>query len=238
MTSSMRRLPVLLALLALLCGAAQAQQLQLLVFPNPGLFDVAADGTVSGSGAELLAKVGRAGSMQLNVQALPIPRALAAGLSTPGNCLVGLSRTPEREASFHWAGPLASGALVIYARADEAQVLQGPLDMRSHGVVVQRESAAAAWLREQGIPAQEANSPLVALRMLQARRVDFWFAHELSADPVIRAEGAAVKPHLTLRRVDVYVACQIATPPEPLEKLRQAILKLRRQGELVDFGLR
>ena len=236
MRFGMRRLIVLLALL---CGTARAQQLQLLVFPNPGLFDVAADGTVSGPGAELLAKLGRVSGLQLGILAMPIPRALATASSTPGSCAVGLSRTPEREAAFHWAGPLASGALVIYARADEAPALHGLQDLRGHGVVVQRESAPAASLREQGIPAQEANNSVSALRMLQARRVDFWFANELAAEPVIRAEGGApVKSVLTVRRVDAYVACHIGTPLEPVDKLRQAIQKLRRQGELAEFGLR
>lgn len=230
---------VMVLLLALLCGTTRAQQLQLLVFPNPGLFDVAADGGVSGPGADLLARLGQSSGLQLGIQALPIPRALATASSTPGACAVGLSRTPEREAAFHWAGPLASGALVIYARADETQALQSPRDLRGHGVVVQRESAAAAWLREQGIPAQEVNNAVTALRMLQARRVDFWFVNEVAAERVIRAEGGApLKHQLTLGRVDAYIACHIATPREPVEKLHQAIQKLRRQGELAEFGLR
>lgn len=232
----MRRLIVLLALL---CGPVRAQQLQLLVFPNPGLFDVSADGTVGGPGAALLARLARAAGLQLPVQAMPIPRALALGASTPGSCLVGLSRTPEREAGFQWAGPLASGALAIYSRADEAAALQGPADLRGKGVVVQRESAGAAWLREQGIAAQEANNTVSALHMLQARRVDFWLANQLAAEPVIRAEGGVpVKPLLTVRRVEAYVACHLATPAEPVERLRQAIQTLRRQGELAEFGLR
>lgn len=230
---------LLVLLLALLWGTARAQPLQLLVFPNPGLFDVATDGTVSGPGAELLAKLGRASGLPLGILAMPIPRALATAASTPGSCAVGLSRTPEREAAFQWAGPLASGALVIYARADETLAVQGPADLRGHGVVVQRESAPAAWLREQGVAAQEVNSSVTALRMLQAKRVDFWFANELAAEPVIRAEGGvAVKNLLTLRRVEAYVACHPATPQEPVEKLHQAIQKLRRQGELAEFGLR
>jgi ABC-type amino acid transport substrate-binding protein len=230
---------LLVFLLALLCGSARAQPLQLLVFPNPGLFDVAADGSVSGAGADLLAKIGRVSGLELGIQALPIPRALAMGSASPGSCVVGLARTPEREAAFQWAGPLASGALVIYARADESTVLQSPMDLRGHGVVVQRESAPAAWLREQGIPAQEVNTPAMALRMLQARRADFWFVNEISAERVIRAEGGVpVKHLLALGRVDAYVACNLRTPQEPVEKLNQAILKLRRQGELSEFGLR
>lgn len=226
-------------LLALLGGVARAQPLQLVVFPNPGLFDVAADGTVGGPGAELLAKLGHGSGLQLAVQAMPIPRALALGSSTPGHCLVGLSRTPEREAGFQWAGPLASGALAVYARADNAAALHNPQEMRGHGVVVQRESVAAGWLREHAIPAQEINNTVTALRMLQARRVDYWFVNELVAEPVIRVEGGLpVKQVLTMRRMEAYVACHVGTPPEHVDKLRQAIQKLRRQGELAEFGLR
>lgn len=229
----------LLMVLALLCGTARAQQLQLLVFPNPGLFDVAADGTVGGPGAAVLTRLGRIGGVPLVIQALPIPRALAMGSSIPGACLVGLSRTPEREAAFLWAGPLASGAITVYARADETQALASVAELRGRSVVVQRESAGAAWLREQGIAAQEANNSVSALHMLQARRVDFWLANDLAAEPVIHAEGGApVRPLLVLRRVEAYIACHAATPPEPVDKLRQAIQKLRRQGELAEFGLR
>lgn len=230
-----------IALLAFVCSPAVALALglNLVVFPNPGLFDVEPDQPVSGRGAVLLARLAAVSGMTLDVQAMPIPRALSSGVAAPGRCLVGLVRTPERESHFLWIGPLASGALNLYARGDDSRMLQQPADLHGHTVVVQRDSASAAWLRQQGITPQEVSQPLTALRMLQAGRVDFWLANELSAAPAIAAEGgAAVKAKLALARVDVYVACHPATPAEPAQRLQQAIQKLRRQGELADFGLR
>lgn len=231
--------PWLLTLIALASGPAAALELNLVVFPNPGLFDVAADGAISGRGSVLLARLGAASGLTLNLQAMPIPRALATGASAPGQCLVGLARTPEREPHYLWAGPVASGALVAYARADEARPLRDGADLRSHSVVVQRDSAPAQWLRQQGITPQEANSPASALRMLQAGRADFWVANELSAAPILETEGGgAVKPHWVISRMDVYVACHPATAPELTGRLQQALQRLRRQGELAEFGLR
>lgn len=229
----------LIALLAFFCGPAAALGLNLVVFPNPGLFDVEADQSIGGRGAALLHKLATASGLALNLQAMPIPRALATGAAMPGSCLVGMTRTTEREAHFQWAGPLASGALIIYARGDDTRPLQQPADLRGHGVVVQRDSAPAAWLRQQGITPQEVSQPVTALRMLQAGRIDYWLANELSAAPAIQAEGGnAVKAHLVVTRIDVYIACHPGTPVELTARLHQALQKMRRQGDLTDFGLR
>lgn len=229
----------LIALLAFLCGPVVAQGLNLVVFPNPGLFDVEADQSIGGRGAAVLHKLAGVSGLALNLQAMPIPRALSTGAAMPGSCLVGMARTPEREAHFHWAGPLASGALIVYARGDETRPLQQPADLRGLGVVVQRDSSAAAWLRHQGITPQEVSQPVTALRMLQAGRVDFWLANELSAAPAISAEGGTpIKPHLIVMRIDAYIACHPGTPVELTSRLHQALQKMRRQGDLADFGLR
>lgn len=229
-----------LLLLSALCGKpAAALGLTLVVFPNPGLFDVEPGQAIAGRGAALLARLGDVSGLALALQAMPIPRALAAGAAAPGHCLVGLTRTPEREAQFQWAGPLASGALAVYARADDARPLQQPADLRGRAVVVQRESAPAAWLRQQSIAAQEVSQPVTALRMLQAGRVDYWLANELSAAPALATEGGpAIKLHWVVARIDVYIACHPGTSAALTARLQQAIQKLRRHGELADFGLR
>ena len=104
---------------------------------------------------------------------------------------------------------------------------------------MQRDSAAAGWLRQQGIAPQEVSLPSTALRMLQAGRIDFWLANELSAAPAIQAEGGtAIKAHLVIMRIDVYIACHPGTPPELTARLHQALQRMRRQGDLADFGLR
>ncbi|MDR7331860.1 transporter substrate-binding domain-containing protein [Roseateles asaccharophilus] len=225
--------------LAFVCGPATALGLNLVVFPNPGLFEVEADQSIGGRGAVLLHKLADVSGLTLNLQAMPIPRALSTGAATPGSCLVGMTRTPEREAQFQWAGPLASGALVVYARGDDTRLLQTPADLRGHGVVVQRDSAPAAWLRQQGITAQEVSQPVTALRMLQAGRIDFWLANELSAAPAIQAEGGnAIKAHLVVMRIDAYIACHPGTPAELTARLHQALQKMRRQGDLAHFGLK
>ena len=46
----------MLAVLSAQAGTATAATLQMLVFPNPGLFDIAQDGQVLGPGGRLLTR--------------------------------------------------------------------------------------------------------------------------------------------------------------------------------------
>lgn len=234
----MTRFTALLTL-ALSSGSAMAASLTMVVIPSPGLFELEAGQPIAGRGTALMGKLSTASGLNFNLQALPVPRALATGAATPGSCLVGLTRTPEREANYLWIGPLASGALTVYARADETRPLREGADLRGYSVVVQRESAAAQWLRQQGAAVQESIHPASALRMLQAGRVDFWLANELVATATINAEaGLAVRPHLVVARVDAFIACHLGTEADAAARLQQAIQRMRRQGELAEYGLR
>lgn len=233
------------ALALLLAGLAQAQgtpaapSLRMLVFPSPGLFDVAADGSIGGPGGALINKISQASGLAFQTDVLPVARVLATVAQLPDACLVGVMRTPEREAHFQWVAQLSSGALVVYGRTDENKPPRTLADLKGRAVVAIRESGPALQLRELGVAPQEVSGTVPALRMLQARRVDFWFAQAFVAESAAAAEGGPpIKAWLSLPKVDGYLACHPQLPPPMVSRLQQAVLKLRRQGDLAEFGVR
>ena len=218
---------------------APALPLRMLAFPSPGLFDVAADGTIGGPGGALLNKISQASGMSFQTQAMPVPRALATGLNQTETCLVGLMRTPDREGLFQWVGPLSSGALVVYGHPDEERPPRTLAELRGRTVVAIRESGPAMLLRELGVATQEVSGTVPALRMLQARRVEFWFSHAFIAEAAAAAEGGtAIKAWFSTPKVEGYLACHPHIAPDLIERLQHAVQKLRRQGDLAEFGLR
>lgn len=230
---------LLTLMLLALAGAAPAAPLRMLVFPNPGLFDLRADGQVEGPGGRLLTRLRQAGGPAFTVEVQPIPRALTSGQTLADHCLVGILRTPERESHFAWVGPISYGAMVVYARADGTPAVQSLADLQGRQVVAQRDSAGAQLLTQQGLAVQQVSATLTALRMLQAGRVDYWLVHELSAAPTIRtAGGPALKRQLTLNHAEGFIACHPQTSPTSLQQLRLAVHKLRQRGDLAEFGLR
>lgn len=220
-------------------GAVAAPPLRILVYPVPGLFDVADDGSVSGQGGVLLAKLARASELTFETVSLPIARAWSTLLAEPNSCVLGLSRSAEREARFQWVSPVSRADFVVYGRPDSPPVAPELRALRGKAVVVIRETVPAAQLRELDVQAQEVTNTVSALRMLQAGRVDYWYAHQIVAETAAgSAGGTPIKALFSTVRIDGYLACNLEVPAATVERLRQTMQKLRRNGDLADFGLR
>lgn len=206
---------------------------------TPGLFEVSG-GQVSGPGAELIARIGAVSGVTLRTQAMPAARIRQTLGQQAGSCAVGIPRLPENEALLHWVGLVSSSSMTLYGRLDETRRVSSPADLRDALVVTQRNSVPAAWLRGHDLPVQEVRDHLTGLRMLQARRVDYWLVNELVAQRIFQSLGRkpAVQPLANFGHIDLYLACHRDTAPATLDKLRATIEQLRRDGELAAFGVR
>lgn len=219
-------------------GAAAGPALRLHVYPAPGLFDDDPDGRIGGPGGTLLQRIGQASQLRVETEMLPVARAIAATLARPDSCIVGMVRTPEREPLLQWVGVVSRAALAVYGRDDGTPPLPSLAALRGQRVVVIRETANAAQLREQGIAAQEVSSTVNALRLLQAGRVDYWYSHTYVAEPAASAAGGApLRQLFSTPRIDGYLACNLAAPAASIEQLRTGLKRLRQQGDLAGFGL-
>ncbi len=237
MLRALRTLPLLLMLA--IAGAARADTVDMLLFENPGLFDVSPQGEVGGPGARLLQRVSTVSGVGLRLQVMPIARILLTLEQQPGTCAAGLARTPEREAALRWAGPVSSSAMVLYGRLDEKRSVQGLEDLRGAVIAAQRQSVPVAWLRDHGLQVQEARDAPTALRMLQAQRVDYWLVNDLLAQHTFRGLGSTpARPLHTFGRIDGYLVCHRDTPAATMARFQGALDQLRRDGELAPFGLR
>jgi polar amino acid transport system substrate-binding protein len=232
---------LLLLLASLLPATARAQglALEMLVFPNAGVFEEAPGKGPGGPGGAMLQRLQAVSGVQLHQRLMPAPRALVTLKHNPGHCMIALTRTPEREMQYLWAGPWARGATAIYARAGDARRYQHPQDLRGRSIVVLRDSGPADWLKAQGLHALQVKDNTTGLRMLQAGRVDYWIANDLAARFVVRAEGGPAPRQLhSLGRIDLYMACHPGTHRAAVAALDAAIARLRRNGELAEFGMR
>lgn len=235
----MPRPALLTALLLSFTASAWSQAVDLLVYPNGGIFDIDKQGGIGGPGAALVARLQSASDVQLNPQVMPIARALQTIAQLPNTCLVGLPRTPDRELDFRWAGPWASTSIALYGRAGEQRHVDGPQDLRGARIAVLRQSIPAAWLKEQGLTSQQVNDAAAGLRMLQAGRVDYWLGSDMATRLVIKTiPGPAPRVLYRFGRIDLYMACQLSTPAALVERLHIGLQQLRRNGDLAEFGLR
>lgn len=221
-------------------SATRAQGVDMLVFLNPGLFDQAPDGRITGPGGDMIARIAAVSGVEVRIQVLPPTRVMQTLVQQVGACVAGVPRLPDNEAQLRWLGVLSNSSLMLYGRLDEKRRVSSADDLRRATVVVQRHSLPATWLRERGLAMQEVRDTTTALRMLQARRVDYWLVNELVAQRTFQALGGGqpARPLQSFGQIVTHLACHRDTAPRELDKLRSAVELMRRDGELVPFGVR
>jgi polar amino acid transport system substrate-binding protein len=232
----MRPTPLLALLLSF---TAPVQALDMLVYPNAGIFDIDDGGRISGPGAVLLDRLRELSGLPLEPTVIPFARALLPESLQAGACLIALTRTPDREARYRWAGPWSSSVIALYGRTGETRKVNGPEDMRGARIAALRAAPTAGWLKERGLDAYEVNNVAAGLRLLQAGRVDYWLGNDVVTRLTLKASGAAMPRLLfSFGRIELYVACHLATPAAIVGRLHGGLAQLRANGELAEFGLR
>lgn len=229
-----------LLLMVSLASDARAEGVDMLVFLNPGLFEQAPDGRITGPGGDMIARIAAVSGVAVRIQVLPPTRVMQTLVQQVGACVAGVARLPDNESQLRWLGVLSNSTLMLYGRLDEKRRISGANDLRRATVVVQRHSLPATWLRERGLAMQEVRDTTTALRMLQARRVDYWLVNELVAQRTFQSLGGDLpaRPLQSFGQIVTHLACHRDTAPAELDRLRAAVEQLRRDGELVPFGVR
>jgi ABC-type amino acid transport substrate-binding protein len=110
------------------------------------------------------------------IDLLPWKRAYTAALERPDACVFSTTRTPEREASFKWVGPIGEADWVLMARADRAFSLRSLDDARGYRIGTYNGDARDDYLRTRGFDVDPAQNDLINPRKLMMNRIDLWAA--------------------------------------------------------------
>lgn len=202
------------------------------------------NGTLHGAVVELVEAVLREAGTGLDrsaIQTQPWARAYRTAREVPGACLIVMTRTPEREHLFQWAGPLAATRIVVLARKGGGVSVQGPRDLRKYRIGVVRDDVGHQLLAAAGYP--EERMDLAALPMQNAEklargRIDAWAYEENVARFVLAAQGhdpEGFEPVFVLKSGALYVAFSPGTPAEAVAAMQGGLDRLRGRGELRDM---
>ena len=169
-----------------------------------------------------------------DVRYYPWVRGYELALSQPNTVLFSTTRTPARESSFHWVGPIAQDRVVLLAHRDAPMAIASLPEAidRSLTVAVIREDIGAQALLEAGYP-QRLLIPAIdnrsALNMLTRGRVDLWAYSEDVAGWIAESEGYpknSLIPIHTLSESSLYFAINQATDQRLVTLMQQALDKV------------
>jgi polar amino acid transport system substrate-binding protein len=177
---------------------------------------------------EIMARAGIAYTIDL----LPWKRAYAAALDRPDTCVYSTTRTPEREASFKWIGPIGEADWVLMGRADRSFALRTLDDARAYRIGTYNGDARDSYLRTRGFDIDPAPDDLVNPRKLMMNRIDLWAASIQRGSVTLERLGYAGKvvPVLTFNRIRIYLACNRAVPDALVASMNEALGAMERDG--------
>ena len=192
-------------------------------------FNYREDGVVRGISADLLRLAwAELGEPEQSIFILPWARAYKQAMGTSGMVLFSTARTPEREALFKWAGPIAQVRFVLAAPRGSGVRVGRPEDLAGLRVGTLRDdvsdSLLAPWrsvCRVESVADMDQN-----LRKLDAGRIDLVAYEEASLRLLLRRQGRdpdAYETVYVLKETPVYYAFHISTDDELVRRFQRAL---------------
>ncbi|WP_332879086.1 substrate-binding periplasmic protein [Massilia sp. S19_KUP03_FR1] len=191
-------------------------------------------GNVVGSGSdkvrELMARAGVAYSIELQ----PWKRAYTAALTRADHCVFSTTRLPEREALFKWIGPIDRTEWLLLGRADRHYALTTLEDARKLRIGTYNGDARDTFLRERGFNVDPAQDDLTNPQKLLLGRIDLWAASPRRGSMVLEQNGwtAKIVPVLSMKQVDLYLACHVSVPDALVARMNAAVEAMNRDGTM------
>lgn len=147
---------------------------------SPASYNYIRDGKLQGPAVELL--LGASASIGSPVKRddiliLPWARGYRNAQQGPNSVLFSTIRTPQRENSFQWVGPIASESDVLIALKERHITITNPIDMKNYITGAVRGDVGEEILNDLGVPMQSiaSLSQVSSLaKMLKAERIDLW----------------------------------------------------------------
>lgn len=213
---------------AFLSGAASASDLRIVTEPD----SVIAEPVVR----EVAARAGYGGTILV----MPWSRALKTALEESGVMLYPTTRAPDREDHFHWVGPILSVKWVLYAKKGSGLRLGSLEEARQLRLIgTYRRDARELYLQEQVFTnLNTANSNIQNVRKLLKGRIQAMVSTDLGISTTLAEAGAprdSVEPILVFRQVDLYMAFSRGTPPELVQRWREAYESIVEDGFLHSY---
>ena len=163
----------------------------------------------------------------------PWARVYKMALETPNNGAFVMAKLPEREKLFKWVGPIGPDDWVMLARADSTISLTSLEQAKAYRVGAYKGDAIDEHLRKEGL------DPISSLRdqenahKLQAGRIDLWATGDPAGRYLAKQEGiTGLKTVLRFDSAELYLALNVDTPDEVVERLQKALDGLRASGRV------
>lgn len=192
------------------------------------------NGGVKGELADLVREIADAANVTYDLHTRPFKRGLNAVRNNADHCFLALWRTTMREPNFKWVGPLAVDGYGLFALKGTKITLSELSDSFGYAT-----GAVSGWTST--VEVQDAGHPNLVIvyeddlnvNMLKQGHTQLWLGGLVSTPFVAQQQGLDVQPVLTIKEVDLALACNPDIDQGVVDRL-QAALDARRPASSAD----
>ena len=194
-------------------------------------------GALDGWGVEIVHELMERTGCKAEIEPQPWARAYGTALTRPNVVIFPITRTEERDALFHWVGPLFRVQWSFFARKGSGIVINSLDDARKVGSIgTYFNDARDRFLLDQGFTnLDRSSSDATNYRKLEYGRLDLIVGSNTGLAAMADAEG--IDPDnfeevFPLKEVDLYLALSLKTDPEVVAAWQEALRQMREDGTL------
>ena len=188
--------------------------------------------TLRGISTERVQELMHRAGVDAKMELMAWNRALELARHQADTCVFSTVRTPDREASFKWLGPIAKGEWVMFGPPDKLGKITSLEQVKGARIGGYLGDAAAHYLEDLGYPVVESYSDDATLKNLLAGRLDYWISSRRAGLAIIggaHADGRVVTL-FRLKAVEYYLACNNQVSEEVMNSLRAALKQMMGDG--------
>lgn len=187
---------------------------------------------VTGHAAEKIHEIMRRAGIGYTMATMPWKRAYTLAATDNATCVFMTTRTPERDALFHWIGPISKSDWVLYGRADRRYDVTTVEQARGLRVGSYYGDSRGEFLAALGHNVEFAQNDESNPKKLMLDRIDLWVNSTRSSGSLLTKLGLSGKvvPILTFHQVKLYLACNRALPESVAARMNAALRTMEADG--------
>lgn len=190
-----------------------------------------------GFGVDVVKALAERTGDQVQLQQVPLLRALHMASSEPATAVFTVLRTAERDGQYQWVGPLLDVETALYSADSTQPPVRSLVDAARLGrIAVPCKWLAYSYLQQQGLNnLYGVETPEQMVRLARMGRTEFVVADTLSIATLAREEGLApdrLQYQMPLMRQGSYIAFSLQTDARQVARWQQALDEMNRDGRL------
>lgn len=191
---------------------------------------------ITGISTEIIEEIFKNAKIDYSIEIVPWARAYETASKNQNVGLYSLARTPDRENSFYWIGPLIKNDWVLFTRKNSKIKINKLDDAKKYSIGVYKQSALANYLLEKDFKPEKnldfADEEKYNPSKLERNRIDIWATGLLVGLYHAKIHNTSFTPIYTIKEVGLYLAFNKKTDVNLIKSLEKSFEKIKNNEKI------